>query len=187
MPLSCTARQHWSPLDADAYAKRFGTEDNPNFDCLHQLHEAGVEIYVCGQSLISKGEKPEDVLVFADVAVSALTTVVNLQAGRLRLRATGELTKSPEGLPENRSPARTTPTPTPTRFRSRGLRIRAPGVGAGTEVRRVLCKHDTLLLDDGRQSAARDPRLPIQTTRLKYLVHQSHSERHASITFPGRT
>jgi len=44
------------------------------------LHEAGVEIYVCGQSLIGKGGKPEEVVVFSDVAVSALTTLVNLQA-----------------------------------------------------------------------------------------------------------
>jgi len=67
-------------LNADAYSKRFGTEGNPNLDCLHELHEAGVEIYVCGQSLIGKGGKPEEVVVFSDVAVSALTTLVNLQA-----------------------------------------------------------------------------------------------------------
>ena len=67
-------------LNADAYAARFGTDGNPNLDCLHELHEAGVEIYVCGQSLIGKGAKPEDVVVFADVAVSALTSLVNLQA-----------------------------------------------------------------------------------------------------------
>ncbi|MEQ9406443.1 MAG: DsrE family protein [Fuerstiella sp.] len=66
-------------LNSDVYAERFGTADNPNFDCLHQLHEAGVEIYVCGQSLTSKGAKPGDVVVFADVAVSALTSLVNLQ------------------------------------------------------------------------------------------------------------
>ena len=67
-------------LNGDAYAERFGTKDNPNFDCLHKLHEAGVEIYVCGQSLISKGGKPDETLVFVDVAVSALTSLVNLQA-----------------------------------------------------------------------------------------------------------
>lgn len=67
-------------LNADAYAKHFGTSDNPNFDCLHQLHEAGVEIQVCGQSLISKGGHPDELVVFADTAVSALTAIVNLQA-----------------------------------------------------------------------------------------------------------
>jgi len=67
-------------LNGDNYAERFGTNDNPNFDCLHKLHEAGVEIYVCGQSLISKGAKPAETMVFVDVAVSALTSIVNLQS-----------------------------------------------------------------------------------------------------------
>ena len=69
-----------SVLNADAWSQRFGTEGNPNLDCLHELHEAGVEIFVCGQSLIGKDAKPEDVVVFADVAVSALTSLVNFQA-----------------------------------------------------------------------------------------------------------
>ncbi|WP_298861393.1 DsrE family protein [uncultured Gimesia sp.] len=67
-------------LNDDAYAKRFGTKGNPNLDCLHELHEAGVEIYVCGQSLIGKGGKQEDLVVFSKMAVSALTAIVNLQA-----------------------------------------------------------------------------------------------------------
>tara|TARA_R110002095_G_scaffold78106_3_gene67229 strand:- start:45278 stop:46276 length:999 start_codon:yes stop_codon:yes gene_type:complete len=66
-------------LNDDVYSRRFGTEGNPNLELLHELHEAGVEIYVCGQSLISKKGKPEDVVVFSDVAVSALTSLVNLQ------------------------------------------------------------------------------------------------------------
>jgi hypothetical protein len=67
-------------LNADAYSKKFGTQGNPNLDCLQKLHEAGVKIYVCGQSLISKGGTPEDVVVFVDVSVSALTSLANLQA-----------------------------------------------------------------------------------------------------------
>jgi intracellular sulfur oxidation DsrE/DsrF family protein len=67
-------------LSVDAYSKRFGTKDNPNLDCLHELHESGVEIIVCGQSLIGKGAKPDEVVSYADVAVSALTSLVNLQA-----------------------------------------------------------------------------------------------------------
>jgi hypothetical protein len=38
-----------------------------------------VEILVCGQALTSKGGKPEDVVELADVAVSGLTALVNLQ------------------------------------------------------------------------------------------------------------
>ena len=47
---------------------------------LQQLHDSGVEFYVCGQSLISLGSTPDDVAVFVKTAVSALTAVVNLQA-----------------------------------------------------------------------------------------------------------
>lgn len=67
-------------LKPGAYAKRFGTDGNPNLDCLRELHEAGVEFFVCGQALTSKGGQPEEVVEFADVAVSGLTALVNLQA-----------------------------------------------------------------------------------------------------------
>lgn len=67
-------------LNAEAYAKRFGTKGNPNLDCLGKLQKAGVEVFVCGQSLIGKGAKPEEVDSTAKVAVSALTSLVNLQA-----------------------------------------------------------------------------------------------------------
>jgi intracellular sulfur oxidation DsrE/DsrF family protein len=67
-------------LNPDAYSVAFKTKKNPNLSLLRQLHEAGVELYVCGQSLISKGSQPEDVAVFVETAVSALTAVVNLQA-----------------------------------------------------------------------------------------------------------
>lgn len=66
-------------LNAEAYAAEFGTESNPNVDCLQELHEAGVSLFVCGQSLVGKGHRPEDVLVFVDTAVSALTALVNHQ------------------------------------------------------------------------------------------------------------
>ena len=67
-------------LNPDAYAAKFKTDGNPNLALLRQLHEANVELYVCGQTLISSGSKPEDVAVFVDTAVSALTAVVNLQS-----------------------------------------------------------------------------------------------------------
>lgn len=67
-------------LNTDAYVTRFKTTTNPNLDCLAELHKAGVKIMVCGQSLISKGGNPDDVIETADVAVSALTALVNLQA-----------------------------------------------------------------------------------------------------------
>ncbi|MEO1619236.1 MAG: DsrE family protein [Planctomycetota bacterium] len=67
-------------LNPDAYATKFNTDGNPNLALLQQLHEAGVELYVCGQSLLSKGEKPDNVAVFIKTAVSALTSIVNLQS-----------------------------------------------------------------------------------------------------------
>ncbi|KAA5541837.1 DsrE family protein [Roseiconus nitratireducens] len=67
-------------LNPDAYSARFGTQGNPNLDLLRQLHEAGVELYVCGQSLNSKGATTDELVVFVDPAVSALTTVANLQS-----------------------------------------------------------------------------------------------------------
>lgn len=67
-------------LNADTYSTRFKTEGNPNLDCLNKLHKAGVRILVCGQSLIGKDAKFDEVIESADVAVSALTALVNLQA-----------------------------------------------------------------------------------------------------------
>ena len=67
-------------LNADAYSAKFKTKGNPNLDLLHQLHEQGVELFVCGQTLLNKEAKPEEVAVFIDTAVSALTVVVNLQS-----------------------------------------------------------------------------------------------------------
>jgi uncharacterized protein len=67
-------------LNDDSYSAKFNTKGNPNLDLLHQLHEQGVELFVCGQTLISKDAKPEEVAVFIDTAVSALTVVINLQS-----------------------------------------------------------------------------------------------------------
>ncbi|MEZ6138148.1 MAG: DsrE family protein [Pirellulaceae bacterium] len=69
-----------SVLKPVAYAEKFKTDGNPNLQLLQQLRESGVELYVCGQSLISKGYEPEDVADSVQTAVSALTAVVNLQA-----------------------------------------------------------------------------------------------------------
>ena len=67
-------------LNDAAYAKKFGTDSNPNLPCIEILKKAGVEFFVCGQSLISKGGRPEQVADNVSVAVSALTSLVNLQA-----------------------------------------------------------------------------------------------------------
>ena len=40
-------------IDNAAYQKRYGV-DNPNLELIATLKEAGVEVYVCGQSLIAR-------------------------------------------------------------------------------------------------------------------------------------
>jgi len=69
-----------SVLNDDAYATRFQVMSNPNLELLRQLHDQGVQLYVCGQTLISQESKPEEVAHVVETAVSALTAVVNLQA-----------------------------------------------------------------------------------------------------------
>ncbi len=67
-------------LNDDAYQRKFAIDANPNLSCIATLKEAGVEFYVCGQSLIGKGGHPHEVAEDVSVAVSALTSLVNLQA-----------------------------------------------------------------------------------------------------------
>lgn len=67
-------------LNDEAYRKQFAVKKNPNLELLRKLHEADVEMVVCGQSLSGTGKTSEDVVVFVDTAVSALTASVNLQA-----------------------------------------------------------------------------------------------------------
>ncbi len=67
-------------LKPEIYSQRFQTKGNPNAECIQKLRSAGVKFYVCGQSLIGKGQRPEDVEKNVEVTVSALTSLVNLQA-----------------------------------------------------------------------------------------------------------
>ncbi|WP_240928084.1 DsrE family protein [Thalassoroseus pseudoceratinae] len=67
-------------LNNNAYSARFKTDGNPNLACLRELNNAGVKVSVCGQSLTAKDARPEEVSKSAQVAVSALTALVNLQA-----------------------------------------------------------------------------------------------------------
>ena len=67
-------------LNDAAYSKRFKTPTNPNLDCLESLRKVGVETFVCGQSLIGQGGTQSEVTKHSQVAVSALTSLVNLQA-----------------------------------------------------------------------------------------------------------
>ena len=69
----------FATFNDEAYRKQFGI-DNPSLALLKDLQDAGVKIYVCGQSL---GFRGVDKTVLADdvkVGLSAMTLLVTLQA-----------------------------------------------------------------------------------------------------------
>lgn len=71
-------------LKDDIYKERYGME-NPNSGLLKALKEAGVDIYLCGQTAASRGIDREDVLPEVKMALSAMTALVKLQNQEYRL------------------------------------------------------------------------------------------------------
>lgn len=65
-------------LSNEAYQKQFGV-DNPNSDLIHALTEAGVEVYVCGQSLIARNFADEPLHPDVKVSISAMTILTEYQ------------------------------------------------------------------------------------------------------------
>ena len=63
-----------SLMNDKAYKMRFGYE-NPNSSLISALHEAGVKITVCVQSMVSRDVPSESLNEHVDVATSMLTTV----------------------------------------------------------------------------------------------------------------
>lgn len=61
------------------YRERFGV-DNPNLPLLAALDEAGVEIYLCGQTAMHRGLPPDRLAPQVRMALSAMTVLVALQA-----------------------------------------------------------------------------------------------------------
>lgn len=61
-----------------AYRERFGME-NPNLELVTRLHDAGVQFYMCGQSLAFSGVDKEELAEPVDVALSAMTMLTVLQ------------------------------------------------------------------------------------------------------------
>ena len=66
-------------LDEKSYQAHFST-GNPNASLLGALHEAGVEVFVCGQALSHAGYAAGEVRADVRVALSAITALVSLQA-----------------------------------------------------------------------------------------------------------
>lgn len=65
-----------SLLANEAYQNFFEINyDNPNLPILDALHEAGVKVVVCGQSLLARNIKKDQLFEHTQIALSALTTI----------------------------------------------------------------------------------------------------------------
>jgi intracellular sulfur oxidation DsrE/DsrF family protein len=65
-------------MNNDAYKNKFNV-DNPNLKLLEELHNAGVKITVCGQSLVKRTIDYKSLAPNVEVAVSMLTTLTTYQ------------------------------------------------------------------------------------------------------------
>lgn len=68
-----------SVLADEAYRERHGV-GNPNLELLAKLREAGVRIFVCGQSMAFNGIGKSELSNHAEVALSAMTMMTLLQS-----------------------------------------------------------------------------------------------------------
>jgi intracellular sulfur oxidation DsrE/DsrF family protein len=67
-------------LSDAAYAARYKVATNPNLPLIRTLKKAGVEVFVCGQSLHELGFQAEEVAREIPVADSAMLVLINKQA-----------------------------------------------------------------------------------------------------------
>jgi intracellular sulfur oxidation DsrE/DsrF family protein len=65
-------------MSNDAYKERY-KRDNPNIALIHALKQAGVDIRVCGQGLLSRKIESSQVNPDVQIDLWAMTTLVNLQ------------------------------------------------------------------------------------------------------------
>lgn len=68
----------YSILDNGSYQQRYKT-DNPNLAVYKALHEAGVELFVCGQSLIGRSIDKNKISPDIKIATSMLTVLTTYQ------------------------------------------------------------------------------------------------------------
>lgn len=73
-------------LSDDAYRARHGVA-NPNLPLLEDLRKAGVEIYLCGQTAAYRGFAKDELAEPVELALSAMTFLVTLQADGYQLIA----------------------------------------------------------------------------------------------------
>ena len=65
-------------VNDEAYQKKFGM-NNPNIPLFAALKEAGVKIFVCGQSVLKRNIDPDTITPEVTVALSAVTTLTTYQ------------------------------------------------------------------------------------------------------------
>jgi intracellular sulfur oxidation DsrE/DsrF family protein len=65
-------------LNNEGYRERYGV-DNPNTALLAALAEAGVEVYLCGQSREHRGFGPDEIAEPVETALSAMTVLLAKQ------------------------------------------------------------------------------------------------------------
>ncbi len=68
----------------EAYQKRYGT-NNPNYDLVQALLDAGGQIIFCGQSSLSRGFPKEELIDGVQFSLSAMTALIQLQNEEYRL------------------------------------------------------------------------------------------------------
>lgn len=66
-------------LSHEAYRRRHG-RDNPDLELISKLRAAGVRVFLCGQSAANRGIERAEIASDVDVALSAMTVLVQLQA-----------------------------------------------------------------------------------------------------------
>lgn len=64
--------------DNESYKKRYGV-DNPNLGILKALDEAGVQMFICGQSMVARNIPKETLAPEIQIATSMLTVLTTYQ------------------------------------------------------------------------------------------------------------
>ena len=73
-------------LGLEGFREREGV-DNPNYEMIQQLIEAGVEVVLCGQTQVHRGIRRDQLAPGVKVALSAMTALVALQSRGYQLIA----------------------------------------------------------------------------------------------------
>ena len=71
-------------LSTSNYKKKYQVE-NPNKELIKTLSNIGVDIFICGQSMSSKGYTKEDLMPEVKVALSAMTVLTSYQMNNYAL------------------------------------------------------------------------------------------------------